>query len=52
MMDISGFNIISGKLKALQPTSQELQSAKYGKVLRSVGIANNVSFNDFVLKQQ
>lgn len=29
------------KLKALQPNSQELQAAKYGKVPRSVGIANN-----------
>lgn len=29
------------KLKALQPSSQELQAAKYGKVPRSVGIANN-----------
>ena len=49
---ISGFNIISGKLKDLQPSSQELQAAKYGKVPRSVGIANNVSSNDVVLKQQ
>ena len=38
------FNIISGKLKALQPSSQELEAAKYGKVPRSVGIANNVSY--------
>ena len=49
-MIISDFNIISGKLKALQPSSQELEAAKYGKVPRSVGIANNVSFNYFVLK--
>ena len=51
LMLISGFNITSGKLKALQPSSQELQAAKYGKVPRSVGIANNVSSNDFVWKQ-
>lgn len=50
-MLVSGFNIISGKLKALQPNSQELQAAKYGKVPRSVGIANNVSCKDFVCKK-
>ena len=46
-MLVYGFNIISGKLKALQPGSQELQAAKYGKVPHSVGMANNVSCKDF-----
>ena len=36
-MIISDFNIISGKLKALQPSSQELEAAKYGKVPPPVG---------------
>ena len=36
-------NIISGTLKALQPSSCDLETAKYGKIPRSVAIANNVS---------
>ena len=36
-------NIISETLKALQPSSCDLETAKYGKVPRSVAIANNVS---------
>lgn len=37
-------NIFTGALKALQPsTAADLKSAKYGKVPRSVAIANNVS---------
>ena len=36
-------NIISGTLKALQPSSFDLETAKYGRVPRSVALANNVS---------
>ena len=37
-------NIFTGALKALQPTAADLKSTKYGKVPRSVAIANNVSW--------
>ena len=37
-----------GTLKAMQPSTASVDSAKYGKVPRSVGVAKNVSSEHFV----
>ena len=35
-------------LKAMQPSTSSVESAKYGKVPRSVGVAKNVSSEHFI----